>query len=96
MKEEKSGFSTKSANGRKPRETRRNKNKVTEKKEEEEREREQEMVREGKVNLNAVFWNVAGTAGLKSDDRGYLRGFEIIGLVETWEEVGNQIRPFAH
>ena len=42
--------------------------------------------------MNAVFWNVAGTAGLKSDGWGYLRGFEIIGLVETWEKEGKSRR----
>ena len=67
-------------------ETRRNKNKETEEKEEGGRERDLERVREGKTNLNAVLWNVAGTAGLQRDDSEYLRGFEIIGLAETWEE----------
>ena len=48
-------------------------------------EKEGNPCREGKY-IKTLFWNVAGTAKLKAEDWDYLKGFDIIGLVETWEE----------
>ena len=60
-------------------------------KDEARKEKEGDVDRKGKYNKNnvkTIFWNVAGTAKLKAEDWNYVKGFDIIGLAETWEEPG--------
>jgi hypothetical protein len=48
-------------------------------------------VRKGGDGINALFWNVSGTRSLRKEDWDFIRGHEIVELVETWEEEGKEI-----
>ena len=48
------------------------------------------------ADIKAIFLNVAGAAKMKAEDWGYVKKFDIIGLVETWEEKDKGRRAEAY